>query len=444
MDTVFLELVVIAVLIALNGFFACSEFAIISIRKSKVAQLVAEGDERAKVVEEQQKDPPRLLAIVQIGMTLMGATASAVGGIIAVEHLKPVLQKLPYEVVRNAAEPIAVSIVVVILSYLILIFGELVPKTIGLQYADTMALRLARPINLLERIGGIVVSLLTLSCKAVLFIMGIKGKERAFITREEVQHIVAEGRETGVFSATEHEYIKNIFDFTHTSVREVMVPRTRMTALDLELSRQEMLSFILENQYSRYPVFQGSIENIAGFIHGKDFLGRIVTDPDFDIDSIVRPPFYVPEGKKVNDLLKELQKKRIHMALVVDEYGGISGLVTTEDLLEELVGEIEDEHDIGEPHPVQRLADGSMIVDALISIYDLADLLKIELEEDLPYDTLAGLILNQLGRFPEKGEKLEVEGFTLVCEEVKRTAIVKVRITKREPNAAGEEEKPQK
>ena len=247
-----------------------------------------------------------------------------------------------------------------------------------------------------------------------------------------------------MFSATEHEYIKNIFDFTHTSVREVMVPRTRMATLDLELSRREMLSFILENQYSRYPVFQGSVENIAGFIHGKDFLGRIVAEPDFDINSIVRPPFFVPEGKKVNELLKELQKKRIHMALVVDEYGGISGLVTTEDLLEELVGEIEDEHDIGEPHPVQRLADGSMIVDALISIYDLADLLGIELEEDLPYDTLAGLILHQLGRFPEKGEKLEVEGFTLVCEEVKRTAIVKVRITKREPNMVGEEEKPQK
>lgn len=433
MDTVFLELVVIVVLILLNGFFACSEFAIISIRKSKVAQLVAEGDERAKLVEEQQRDPPRLLAIVQIGMTLTGATASAVGGIIAVEHLKPVLHKLPYEVIRNAAEPIAVTIVVIVVSYLILIFGELVPKTIGLQYADTMALRLAKPIHLLERVGGIVVSLLTLSCKAVLFLMGIEGKERAFITREEVQHIVAEGRETGVFSATEHEYIKNIFDFTHTSVREVMVPRMRMAALDLELSSREMLDFILENQYSRYPVFRGSIENIAGFIHGKDFLGRIVTEPDFDINSIVRPPFYVPEGKKVNELLKEMQRKRIHMALVVDEYGGISGLVTTEDLLEELVGEIEDEHDVGDPRPVQRLADGSLIVDALLSISDLEDLLAIKLGEDLPYDTLAGLILHQLGRFPEKGEILEVNGLIMVCEEVKKTAIVKVRITKKEP-----------
>jgi putative hemolysin len=440
----FLELVVIAVLILLNGFFACSEFAIISIRKSKVAQLVAEGDERAKLVEEQQKDPPRLLAIVQIGMTLTGATASAVGGIIAVEHLKPVLYKLPYEMVRNAAEPIAVTIVVIVVSYLILIFGELVPKTIGLQYADTMALRLAKPIYLMERVGGIVVSFLTLSCKAVLFLLRVEGKERAFITREEVQHIVAEGRETGVFSATEHEYIKNIFDFTHTNVREVMVPRMRMAALDLELSSKEMLNFILENQYSRYPVFRGSVENIAGFIHGKDFLGRIVTEPDFDINSIVRPSFYVPEGKKVNELLKEMQRKRIHMALVVDEYGGISGLVTTEDLLEELVGEIEDEHDVGDPRPVQRLADGSLIVDALLSISDLEDLLAIKLGEDLPYDTLAGLILHQLGRFPEKGEKLEVNGLILVCEEVKKTAIVKVRITKRELNVAGEEEKRQR
>lgn len=432
MDTVSLELLVILILIVVNGFFACSEFAIISIRKSRVAQLVADGDERAKIVDELQKDPYRLLAIVQIGMTVVGSTASAVGGIIAVEHLKPVLQRLPYDLFRNAAEPVAVTIVVAVVSYLILIIGELVPKTIGLQYADTMALHVAKPIKFLARIGVVVVSLLTISTKTVLRLMRIRGEGRAFITREEVQHIVAEGHETGVFSAAESEYIRNIFDFTHTSVREVMVPRTRMAALDLDLPREEMLRMILENQYSRYPVFRGSIENIAGVIHGKDFLGRIVTEPGFDINAIVRPPFYVPEGKKVNDLLKEMQRNRSHMAVVVDEYGGLSGLVTTEDLLEELVGEIEDEHDIGEPRRVQKLPDGSLMVDALISINDLEDLLNVKLAEDLPYDTLAGLILDHLGRFPEKGEKLEWNNFTLVCEEVKKTAIVKVRIVEKQ------------
>lgn len=435
MDTVFLELIVIAVLIVVNGFFACSEFAIISIRKSRVAQLVASGDERAKVVESLQKDPHRLLAIVQIGMTVVGSTASAVGGIIAVEHLKPVLQRLPYELLRNAAEPVAVTIVVAVLSYLILIIGELVPKTIGLQYADIMALKVAKPINTLAQVGMVIVSLLTVSSKAVLALMRIKGEGRAFITREEVQHIVAEGHETGVFSAAESEYIRNIFDFTHTYVREVMVPRTRMVSLNLELPREEMLRNVLDNMYSRYPVYRESSENIVGFIHSKDLLGRMVTEPDFDISSIVRPPFYVPEGKRINDLLKEMQRKRIHMALVVDEYGGLSGLVTTEDLLEELVGEIEDEHDIGEPRRVQRLADGSLIVDALISINDLEDLLGIKLAEDIPYDTLAGLILDQLGRFPEKGERLEWKEFIFICEEVKATAIVKVRISRTDKTA---------
>jgi putative hemolysin len=429
LDTVLWELLVILVLIFVNGFFACSEFAIISIRKSRVAQLVSAGDERARLVETLQKDPHRLLAIVQIGMTVVGSTASAVGGVIAVEHLKPALRGMPYEMVRNAAEPISVTIVVTLISYLILILGELAPKTVGLIYADPVALRVAKPITILERLGSIVVTLLTLSSKGVLRLLGIKGEDRAFITREEVQHIVAEGHESGVFSATEQEFIQNIFDFTHTAVREVMVPRTRMAALDLGLSREEMLRFILDNEYSRYPVYRDSIENVAGFIHGKDFLGRIVTEHDFDITAIVRPPFYVPEGKKVNDLLKEMQRKRIHMALVVDEYGGLSGLVTTEDLLEELVGEIEDEHDVGEPHRVQYLADGSMTVDALISISDLADLLGVKLEEDLPYDTVAGLILDRLGRFPERGETVEWQGHVLTCEEVKKTAIVRVRIT---------------
>jgi magnesium and cobalt exporter, CNNM family len=427
---VFLELIFIAVLIVLNAFFACSEFAIISIRKSRVAQLVNEGSEQAKIIEALHKDPQRLLAIVQIGMTVIGSTASAVGGIIAVEHLKPVIRTLPFEMVRNAAEPIALSIVVALLSYLILILGELVPKTVGLRYADTVALRVAKPINILARLGMFLIAFLTLSSKGVLRLMGIRGEGKAFITREEVQHIIAEGHETGVFSDTEQEYIQNIFDFTHTSVREVMVPRTRMAALDLELSREEMVRIILDNEYSRYPVFRGSIENIAGFIHGKDFLGRIVTDPGFDVMTVVRSPFFVPEGKKVNELLKEMQRKRSHMALVVDEYGGISGLVTTEDLLEELVGEIEDEHDEGEPRRVQRLPDGSLIVDALLSIADLEDLVGIKLEEDIPYDTLAGLILHQLGRFPERGERLEVDGYILICEEVKKTAIVRVRIIK--------------
>jgi len=438
LDTVVLELLVIALLVVINGFFACSEFAIISIRKSRVAQLVADGNEQARLVEIMQKDPHRLLAVVQVGMTVVGSTASAIGGIIAVEHMKPLLLKPPFNMTPTMAEPTAVTVVVAVVSYLILIIGELAPKTIGLQYADSVALRVAKPISLIARVAAVAVTFLTLSSKGFLALIGIKSKGREFITREEVRHIVAEGQKEGAFSAYEEEFIKNIFDFTHTCVREVMVPRPRIVGLDLELPREELIRTVLESQYSRYPVFREHIETTVGFIHGKDMLGRMVQEPKFDLASIIRPPYYVPEGKKVSDLLKEMQRKRMHMAMVVDEYGGISGLVTTEDLLEELVGEIEDEHDVGEPRAVRKLADGSLLVDALIAINDLEDFLGLKLEEGLPYDTLAGLILHELGRFPERGEMLEWEGFQLTCVDVKKTAIVKVRIRRLEEEPAEE------
>lgn len=426
-----LELVVILLLIFVNGFFACAEFAVVSIRKSRIAQLVAGGDARARIIDDLQQDPHRLLAIVQIGVTVVGSTASVIGGIVAVEHLKPLLLTSSLEILRNGAEPISVSCVVALLSYVTLIFGELAPKAIGLQYADPVALHMAKPIDFLARIGGVAVWFLSLSSRGVLRLFGISGREQGFITREEVQHIVAEGHEAGAFTASESEYIKNIFDFTHTTVREVMVPRTRMAAINLEAKHRDIARFIMENQYSRYPVYRGDLEQVTGFIHAKDFLGRMVIDPDFDMESIVRGAFFVPEGKKVNDLLKEMQRKRIHMAMVVDEYGGLNGMVTTEDLLEELVGEIEDEHDVGEPSRLQRLADGSYLVDALLSINDLEDLLDISMGDDVPFDTVAGMILHSLGRFPEKGETVEWGDYLFTCEEVGKNRVIRVRIALR-------------
>lgn len=429
MDTVLLEFIVIFIMILLNGFFACSEFAIISARKSRIAQLADDGDLRAILVEELKLDPHRLLAVVQIGMTVTGATASTIGGIIAVNYLRPWLQRLDVDILHHAAEPIAVTCMVILISYLLLVLGELAPKTIGLQYADTIALHVARPINLLSRTGSIVVNILTISSKAVMRLIGIKGASETFITREEVQHIVAEGHESGVFSESENEYIRNVFEFTHTCVREVMVPRTRMIALDLAASQEEVLRTLLDNMYSRYPVYRDNIEEVVGVVHGKDLLGRLVIGEKLDLRSIMLPPFFVPEGKKVNELLKEMQKNRNHMALVVDEYGVFSGLVTTEDLIEELVGEIRDEHDFGETGEVQTMPDGSLMADGLMSIFDLAESLEEKLDASLPYDTVAGLILHELGHFPVTGETVDWQGHHFTCEEVTPTAILKVRIS---------------
>jgi putative hemolysin len=432
LEWIFNDFVIILILILVNGFFAGAELAVVSARKSHIASLAAAGNEKAKLVEQIQKDPHRFLATVQIGVTIVGSLASAVGGAAAVRVLTPLLRSIPVPFIQHSAEPLSIAIVVIGISYFFLVLGELAPKTIALQYADRMALRVVRPIHLLSNAAIAVVWFLTLSNRAVLSLLGIKPKEgHAFVTREEVQQFLSEGSEAGALTETEHKYIENIFEFTHTTVREVMVPRTRIAALNLDLSREEILRTVQENMYTRYPVYRGDLDHVTGFVHTKDILiGRMSTGTDFDIGGIVRPPLFVPEGKKVSSLLKEMQRRRIQMALVVDEYGIMSGLVTTEDLLEELVGEIEDEHDVGEMRRVQKFPDGSLLVDALIPVNDIEDLLGVDLGDFLPYYTLAGLILDRLGRFPEKGETIEWQDFLFTCEEVTKNAILKVKITR--------------
>ena len=427
-DNMLMEVLLIGLMIVLNAFFACSEFAIVSVRKSRISRLVDEGDERARIIEELKQDPHRLLALVQIGMTVTGATASTIGGIIAVDYLRPWLQRMDIDILRQGAEPVAVTSMVVVISYLLLILGELVPKAVGLQYADTIALWVARPINHLSKIGAVVVGLLVFSSKAVMKLLRISGAQECFVTREEVQHIVAEGHESGVFSETENEYIRNVFEFTHTCVREVMVPRTRIVGLDLDASREEVLSVMLDNKYSRYPVYRGNIEDIAGVVHGKDLLGFLVTGQPFDLVAIMKPPVFVPESKKVNSLLKEMQRSHNQMALVVDEYGGLNGLVTSEDLIEELLGEIRDEHDSSETGAVQVLPDGTLLVDGFLSVFDLGETIGIRPDNDVPYDTVAGLILHELGRFPLRGETIDWHSYRFICEEVTHTAILRVRV----------------
>jgi putative hemolysin len=442
LESILLESVIILILILVNGFFAGSELAVISARKSRIATLAAAGNVRARLVEQIQKDPHRFLATVQIGVTVVGSLASAVGGAAAIQYLKPLLQEAPLPIVRQAAEPLSIGIVVVLISFFFLVLGELAPKAIGLQYADRLALVVARPIHLLSAVAVVAVKFLTLSNRAVLSLLGIRPKEgHAFVTREEVQQVLTEGSEAGALTETEHRYIENVFEFTHTSAREVMVPRARIVALNLDLPPEEILRTVQENQYTRYPVYRGDLDHVTGFVHTKDIiLAKMAAVSDFDISRIVRTPLFVPEGKKVSSLLKEMQRKRIQLALVVDEYGILSGLATTEDLLEELVGEIEDEHDIGELRRFQKLPDGSWMVDALLPVNDIEDLLGVELGDFLPYDTLAGLILDRLGRFPEKGETLEWRDYLLACEEVTKTAILKVRISPiQRPETGGSE-----
>lgn len=434
METFWFELVIVLLLIVANGFFAGAELAIVTVRRGRIAQLAAEGSRRAKVVEELLADPHRFLATVQIGVTLVGTMASAVGGAAAIEVIKPLIQQVPVRVISNAAAPLSLLLVVGFIAYLSLVIGELVPKALALEHSERIALLVARPIRFLARVGGIAVFILTLSSRTVLRLLGIRATgEQAFITKEEIQQMVAEGRETGAVSSSEQEFIRNVFEFSETQVREVMVPRPRIVGLDLEQGREQILKIVLESQYSRFPVFRGEIENVIGFVHGKDLLGLAVKGPDFDLESILREPLFVPEAKMVNDLLREMQRRHLHMAMVVDEYGSLEGVVTTEDLLEELVGEIEDEHDEAKSKRIQRLKDGSYLVDALLSLHDLEDLLEVRFPERTPYETLAGLILSELGHFPVEGEQTVWGEYLLTCVKVTQTGIRRVKIASTKP-----------
>lgn len=432
MESFWLELVIVLLLILANGFFAGAELAIVSVRRGRIAQLVAEGNKRAKIVEQLHADPHRFLATVQIGVTLVGTMASAVGGITAIEVIMPFLQRAPFPMISDAAEPIALFLVVGFIAYLSLILGELVPKALALEHSEKIVLAVAKPIHFLARIAGVAVFILTISSRAVLALLGIRGTgERAFVTKEEIQHLLAEGRETGEVTSGEQKFIQNVFDFSQTQVHEVMVSRPRILGLDLAQSREEILKLVLKGQYSRFPAYRGEIDNVVGFIHSKDLLGQAVQDLDFDPEKFIRPAFFVPESKKISDLLREMQRNRLHMALVVDEYGSITGLATTEDLLEELVGEIEDEHDIVEPKRIQHLKDGGYLVDALIPLIDLQELLEVRFAKGRPYETLAGLILFELGHIPSEGERVYWGDYLLTCVKVTGTAIRRVKIERR-------------
>lgn len=438
MDNIWFELGVILLLILANGFFAGAELALVSARRGRMAQLATAGDPRAELVGQLQADPHRFLATVQIGVTLVGTMASAVGGATAIEVLKPLFQEAPVAAVRNAAEPLALLVVVGMVAYCSLILGELVPKALALEYTERMALRVARPISFCAKIGGLAVAFLTLSSRVVLALLGVKSKgEQAFITREEIRHLVAESRESGEVTSDEQEFIHNLFEFTQTQVRDVMVPRPRMVCLDFALPRQEILQTVLSNQFSRYPVYQKDVENIIGFVHSKDLLGQVVAQPELPFEPLLRPVFFVPEAKKTDVLLREMQQRRMHLAMVVDEYGALSGLVTTEDLLEELVGEIEDEHDDSESLRIRRLSGGGYLLDALLPLHDVETLLGVTFADDLPCDTLAGLVLHLLGRFPEAGEQVVWEDYRLTCVEVTPTAILRVKIEKLSPPPTG-------
>ena len=426
------ELLFIVFLTILEGFFVAGEIALVSIRRSRVEQLVDEGRPGARRVRHLLDDPGRFLAVSQLGLTVIGFFASAYAAVSLVESLSSVLQG--FGMAAGSADGLALIVVTVLLALFTIVFAELVPKTLALANAERVAIALSLPIDLLARALGPVIALLTGITSAISRLFGASISNEASITAEELRLIVERGGEQGILEAEEEQMINAVIELGSRRVHEVMVPRIDIAAIQSSATFDEAIETIVEHGHSRIPVYDESVDEILGILYAKDLLPilakSVASRPD--IRSLLRTPVYIPESMTVDDLLHEFQRRKVHIAIVLDEYGGTAGLVTIEDLLEEIVGEIQDEYDEEEPMVV-RLSEDEARVDGRASVDDLADLFdtNLGLEDEDEYDTVGGLIYHRIGGVPSPGDRVDVDGLILTVETTDGRRVGKVLVVRR-------------
>ncbi len=429
MDNVGLELILIGCGILANGFFAGAEIALVSARVSRLTQLRQESVPGAAAALSLKQAPESFLATIQIAITTVGTLASAVGGATAVEVLTPFFASLGVPGAERWARPIALGLVIVVLTYVSLVIGELAPKAIALRDPERLACLVARPIRWLSRVSGIAGRMLTASANALLRLLGVKkADESLFVSEDEVRYLVTEGAAKGIFEGVEAELVHSAFEFADTTVREVMVPRPNIRGLEVATPPAEILARAVEVGHFRIPVYRESIENPVGVVTMKDLLGPAARGMPVSLATLVRPVLFVPEFARISVLLKEFQRNRQNLAMVVDEYGGVVGLVTLEDVLEEIVGEIREEQEaLGLPY-VTRLPDGSYVLDGTAPVRELRAKLPLPLEESPDYSTVAGFLLDRLQGIPTPGASIVVNGYRWTVVDVEGPRITKVKV----------------
>ncbi len=423
------QIIVLFVLIFLNAFFAMTEIAFISLNDAKISKQAKEGEKKAKQISKMLKNPSKFLATIQIGITLAGFLSSAFASDTFADKLAPVLESwLPLGI--GIWKGISIIIITMILSYFTLVFGELVPKRLAMKNHEKIAYATIGIIRAISIITAPFVKLLTFSTNVVSKLFGVNENEEETVTEEEIRMMVDVGEEKGTIEEEEKELINNIFEFNDKTVAEVMVHRKDVFAVDVNADIYEKLDSIDEYKYSRIPVYEETIDEIVGILYIKDLLKYITAHTKIEIKSIMREAYFVSEHKMINDLFKELQKNKTQMAIVLDEYGGTAGVITMEDILEELVGNIFDEYD-EEELDYKKLDDNTFLINGSVSIYDLRKILNVEIEEG-EYDTLSGYLTEKLGRIPEDNEKpvIETPKVTFKIEEYEDKRIKMVKACK--------------
>jgi putative hemolysin len=418
--TIPLELLALAVLILLNGCFVAAEYGLVTSRRTRIKELAGEGNRRARAVLKITGDPPRFIAAMQLGVTVTSLAIGALGEPIFAHIFEPVLSTV-----------LAVILGLVILTFLHVVIGELVPKGIALGHPERTALVFSGPTRVFFIVLGPFIWFLERSTELVLGLLGQEppGAEHEAHSEAELRMLLSSSAEQGEIARGEQEMLYKVFDFADKEVADVMVPRPEVVALSVDLPPAEALEIVLDSPYTRYPVYRDSLDDIVGILHIRDLINAM-HDPDgmrVNLEELLRPATMVPETKDIAALLTEFRRSNQHMAIVIDEYGDVEGIVTLEDVLEEIVGEIEDEFDLPD-ETVERVDDDTIRIDGTFSIDDFNE----EFNADLPiedYHTIAGFVFGQLGRSAEPGDEVSHDGIVFHVDSVEGQRIDRLTVT---------------
>lgn len=414
-----LEFVALAILLLLSAFFSGSEAAFISCGKVRIRHLMKEGNRKAGLIYKMMEEPEKVVAAVLIGNNIVNIAASAIATSVAIS------------IFGNEGIGIAIGV----MTFLILVVGEITPKGFAVKNAEMLSLTLARPLYYVVRVLSPVASGMTAITKGFIRLSGGKLERNPLFIGEEFKTLLTMAEEEGALEEEERERLYNVFEFSDTVAREVMTPRTDMVCLEADASLGEAREVVTRSGFSRIPVYKENVDHIEGILYAKDLLQH--SDDNYSLQDLLREPYFIPETKKVDELLKEMQISKIHLAIVVDEYGGTAGIVTIEDLLEEIVGEIFDEYDVTSV-PIRTIDEETAIINGMVPIDEVNEFLAIKIPEN-GFETIGGFMLDQFGRIPGEGDKISFDGVDFIVFKTDGVRIVKVKTKKHPPEKRSEE-----
>jgi CBS domain containing-hemolysin-like protein len=427
----FVQLFVTFLLILLNGFFVAAEFALVKVRGSQLDIKIQTGSKRAKLAKSLIEKLDSYLSAAQLGITLSSLAIGAVGENVISGIMISLFTESKWITDPVTLHSISLSIALAILTFFHVTIGEQIPKMIGIKYSMATALVIAWPIRIFFFIFSPFIWFLNKTSNAVLKIFGIKNMDEDVHSEEELRLILTESEEGGAIKPSENELIQNVFDFDDRIVKQIMVPQNRVVALDVELGKDEITRKIIEEGFSRIPIYLGDIDNVIGIVHSKDLLKALIENKFRSLKDIMRPVHFVPESMKINELLRDFQKHHIQMAIVTNEFGSTAGLITMEDIIEELVGEIQDEHDEEKP-VVEKKSETEYIVNAQAAINDVNEALPFALPENTHYETVSGYINYIFGRIPATNDKRVKDGYEITVLKRNRQSVETIKLLVKE------------